>query len=137
MGKFTALVLEDNEFMRDLLVNILSAKNFEVAAFENPKEYLESRDDDLCLNNCPCFDVIIADNTMPEMTGLEFFQQLTDFNCNFPSQHKAIISGNWSTEGKVKAYNLGCRVFDKPFSINIIHEWLDEIIVRLPQQPPS
>ena len=38
-----------------------------------------------------------------------------------------MMSGAWGEEGLLKAKELGCKIFFKPFNFEDITEWLDEV----------
>ena len=63
-----ALVLDDNFIFRQFLIEILEEKQFKVAAYADPVQYLDclNKDGSLSFN----FDVILTDNQMPYMTCL-------------------------------------------------------------------
>ena len=70
---------------------------------------------------------------MPRMTGLEFVENQTKRGCQGCISNKAIISANWTKEEKAKAKNLGCKVFNKPFQIDELTQWLDEREKHIPK----
>lgn len=38
-----------------------------------------------------------------------------------------MMSGNWPKEDMTIAKKLGCKVFNKPFTISEMDEWLDDV----------
>ncbi len=60
------LIIEDETDIRELLTSILENFDFEVSSATNGKEAMEH----LQANPVPC--LILLDNLMPEMTGLDF-----------------------------------------------------------------
>jgi CheY-like chemotaxis protein len=71
-------------------------------------------------------DVLITDQRTPKMTGLDFIENQTRNGCKAIMKNKAVISGNWTKEECEQAKSLGCQIFNKPFRIEEISEWLDE-----------
>ncbi|MBN1957112.1 MAG: response regulator, partial [Desulfuromonadales bacterium] len=69
------------------------------------------------------FDMILTDNQMPGMTGLEFLDWIKQNNCPLPHHRKAIISGLWRDKELKTAQSLGCHIFHKPAPIETIHSW--------------
>ncbi len=124
----TALVIEDNESIRLLIKDILSLKGVSALEYENPLTCLQALKERHYSNQCPCVDFLFTDNMMPNMTGLEFIKQLNVIGCKLPMQKMAIASGQWTTSDRALASDLGCKVFNKPFSIDEIHNWLDQIV---------
>ena len=79
---------------------------------------------DRCPMETPCYNVLLTDNQMPGMTGLEFLEQQRRCGCKIPDHRKAIISGTWTKENLDKAAQLGCQVFHKPYQYDQISHWL-------------
>lgn len=121
--KVRAIVLDDDNAIKNLISEILKNRGYEVYASSNPflsPVYLDSK----C--TCPikhtCTTIIITDNNMPNMTGLEFIEHQKKMGCKV--QNTAVISGKWTNEEIERAKSLGCRVFNKPFKIEKIKKWL-------------
>jgi len=126
MASKVALLFEDNTLCRDLMTEILMEKDYEVTAFADPTSYVASN---IGNRGCPdnaCADALITDNQMPGMSGLELIQWMNDRGCKLPNHRKAVISGSWSNEEYKQAQRLGCKIFQKPTSIDEIHRWLDD-----------
>jgi len=62
---------------------------------------------------------------MPSVSGIEFIKNQKAKKCKTP--YIAMMSGNWSTGDVVSARKLGCKVFNKPFNMSEMDEWLDEV----------
>ena len=122
----SALVFDDNLICRTFFSDILDEQNFAVTSFADPTLFLTDHDYEYCPADHPCVDLIITDNQMPGMTGLEFLEQLKQKGCKVPDQRKAIISGNWSSEQVTRAEKIGCKVFHKPTPMDELHAWLEE-----------
>lgn len=122
----TALLFEDNDFYREVMTEILHEKDFQVMAYADPREFLSTKAECCSAGNRPCADVIITDNQMPGMSGLEFLEHVRARGCKLPTTCKAIISGNWAERDRAQAEASGCKVFHKPTSLDEILTWLDE-----------
>jgi len=122
----TALLFKDNDFYREVLTEVLHEKNFQVMAYADPTAFLSIKADCCTADNRPCADVMITDNQMPGMTGLELMAHVRARGCKLPNGSTAIISGNWSQQDHAQALKLGCKIFHKPTSLNVILDWLDE-----------
>ncbi len=119
-----AIVLDDDA-IKALVSNILKARGYDVYASSGPflsPLYLDSECP--CLVGYTCTTVIITDNNMPNMTGLEFVEHQKRLGCKV--QNTAAMSGRWSNEEMEHAKTLGCQVFNKPFKIDEVEKWLDE-----------
>lgn len=126
MNTKTALVLDDNDLYRTVLTYMLKKKKIAVSAFPDPESYLATRGKDHCAKNCPCFDIILTDNHMLSMSGLEFLEWGKHINCKLPAQRKAIISSLLTDEDRDRAEQLGCQVFDKNSQLDNIRNWVDQ-----------
>ncbi len=120
-----ALVFEDNLICRRLLTAILQEKQFEVTAFSSPTDYPPIENTDKCPLSHSVYDILITDNKMPDMTGLELLELQQQKGCKIPNHHKAIISGSWINKDLERARQLGCKVFYKPCPIDQITNWLE------------
>ena len=100
--------------MSNLIREILAEKQFKVKPYADPSLILPRCEGASCRMDSPCVDVILTDNQMPTLTGLEFLESLKEIGCKLPDHHKAIISGNWSRVQLDQADRLSCMVFHKP-----------------------
>jgi CheY-like chemotaxis protein len=73
-----------------------------------------------------CADFLLTDIKMPNMNGLEFIERQMESSCKAGFRNKAVMSAVWSEEDLLKAEQLGCKVFHKPFSLEEILDWLEE-----------
>jgi putative two-component system response regulator len=69
MKQETLLIVEDNDVLRDALVEVLALDGFNVLAASNGREGLEQMEETFP-------DLIISDVAMPEMDGYTFFQRV-------------------------------------------------------------
>lgn len=123
----TALLFEDNDFYREVLTEILYEQNFQVLGYTDPNAFLSTKADCCSAGNKPCADVMITDNQMPGMTGLEFLEHVRARGCRLPNACKAITSGNWDQQERDQAIASGCKVFHKPTSLEELSAWLDQV----------
>ncbi|OEU72883.1 MAG: hypothetical protein BA864_14295 [Desulfuromonadales bacterium C00003093] len=121
----TALVIDDDNICLTLLSELLDEERYKVATFSRPTCYMTLQETDRCPMETPCYNVLLTDNQMPGMTGLEFLEMQRCKGCKIPDHHKAIISGSWTRGDLDKAAQLGCQVFHKPYAFNQIITWLE------------
>ena len=120
------LVFDDDRGVRALLWDVLDDRGYEVHTFPHPGLCpLYTSEDCKCALDERCSDVIISDLSMPNVRGLEFVKSLLGKGCR--CEHIALMSGMWSPEETELAHSLGCKLFTKPFPINRLKQWLDEI----------
>ena len=121
----TALILDDDADYRQLLEEFLADYDYSVTAYESPLSFLG--DIAHCRSHKPCFDIIITDNQMPGMDGIDFLAMLKDISCKVPDGRKVLISGFLTEEIKRKAEELGSRAFKKLTAVTDLTEWLDAL----------
>ncbi len=69
-GRARILVVDDNDFFRQMLVSTLSAAGYEVSAVQGAEQALRLRDNHIL------FDAIVSDIEMPQIDGIAFVQEL-------------------------------------------------------------
>ncbi len=128
--RIRAVVIDDEDAIRDLICYILEKRGYEIYASSDPlvcPVYLD------CECPCPaehvCAHIIITDINMTNMTGLEFVKHQKNSGCKV--QNIAVMSGSWTYEEMEHANNLNCHVFKKPFNIDEIKKWLNECEKRI------
>jgi two-component SAPR family response regulator len=131
--KIRAFVFEDDENILFLISSILTERGYEVLSFPEPlfcPVYLNS--DCRCPMEYMCGDIFITDINMPNVTGLEFIENLILNGCKIISQNKAlIISDAWTSAELKHAKILDCHIIYKPFKNDEIIEWLDKCEKRI------
>jgi len=129
--KFRVILLDDNEGIRNTLSEILASRGYEVFAFSNPAICpLQIVPECRCNANQTCTDIIVSDIDMPNMTGLSFIENQKKKGCK--CQHIVLMSGNWEEQDLLRAHELGCKTYSKPFTFQEFYEWLDEGLRDVP-----
>jgi CheY-like chemotaxis protein len=126
MTNKSALVFDDNLACQALLSEVLEEQDFNVTSYADPIDFITEHPETHCPRKSPCVNLILTDNQMPGMTGIELLEQLKKKGCKIADNRKAIISGNWSTDQLSRAKDIGCKIFFKPTPIEEIHAWLNE-----------
>ena len=62
---------------------------------------------------------------MPIKNGIEFLDEQIKKGCR--CKHIALMSGDFTEESIVKAKSLGVKLFIKPFKVEEIFNWLNQI----------
>ncbi|ACI21489.1 MULTISPECIES: response regulator [Thermodesulfovibrio] len=118
-----ALVIEDNELVRETLKALLEFLNFEVITAENGEIALEKFVSQLNSNNF--FDVILVDLVMPGMSGKEVIQELKKYD---PNVNALISSGYFNDSSIVEYEKLGFKgVLNKPYTLEELKEVLKKL----------
>lgn len=119
------MVLDDNETNLFVIEEMLSHKGIQVDSFRSPKEALD------IIGSGVFYDVVIADYNMPEMSGLDFIEELLKtvdskhFKKPFLSLHTSSNEEGIYERGK----KLGVQsVLLKPIQTNILYESLDKLV---------
>ena len=121
------LIVDDEECIRSSLDIHLTHLGYRVETAEHPLECICVKSG-ACQEEAPFADVIITDQCMPHMTGLDFIAKRVERGCKGSAQHLAIMSANLTDDNLLQAAELGCRVFFKPFSLVEVEMWLEGLV---------
>jgi CheY-like chemotaxis protein len=80
----------------------------------------------ICPQGHACGDMLITDNRMPGMTGLEFVEHQSRRGCKGIVGNKLVVSGSWTPAEIATAEQLGCKVLHKPYNISQLVSWVEE-----------
>jgi len=130
--KRKALVIDDDVYCLDISVEYLTGKDFAVTSALRATCPRLANGLETCPMTEPCYDFILSDNNMPDMTGLEFFLEQQNRGCKIPSAHKALISGDISAADMAMAKKMGYTVFQKPCLLETLDQWIDSICPTKP-----
>ncbi len=120
-GTKRILLVDDDRKVRDAMRSCLEAQGYSCAEADHGAlalEWLETQHADL----------VITDNSMPVLGGLEFLGRLKWKNESCPP-HVMVLSGNLAKEDKEMVLKAGaCAVFDKPGKFSEILPAIDRIL---------
>jgi CheY-like chemotaxis protein len=137
MRKPRAIICDDDHQILDLFRSILEKMGFEVLTAGTPVTcafYSDHADD--CPQHSRCTDVLITDNSMPGMTGIELLEIQHQRGCKLTSKNKALMTGCVDAELREKAAALGCPIFPKPLDLSNLIAWLQECEKRFNLSEP-
>ncbi len=123
-GNSRILVMDDDEMVRELLVEMLSGIGYDVATAENGTEAIKKYSESLSNNK---FDCVIMDLTIPgDMGGKETIERLKQID----PEIKAIVSSGYSNDPIMSGYKQYgfAAVISKPFHIEDVSAILSSII---------
>jgi len=128
-------LMEDDPHYRRALKSYLELLGHEVIDSEDPSGcpiYNELAEE--CQHDFPCGDMLLIDNNMPKMTGLEFLKRQSERGCKGMMKNKALMSAGLSDEERDQAREMGCQVFTKPFRLYRLREWIEDAILEYPEK---
>jgi len=117
------LVIDDEECIRDSIRMYFADKGYDVVTHAHPSK-CDGAGNRLCHGQDKCADVLIIDQWMPEMTGIEYLARRHDWGCRSMGQRKALMSANLPDDLRAQAIELGCTVFEKPVRLNELEKWI-------------
>jgi len=128
--KKKALVIDDDPCCLAVCVECLRDKGLHVSPLLCPTCKMMELNLETCPMNAPCYDIVLSDNNMPKMTGLDFFSFLAQRGCKVPPHCKALISGDISPKDQKRAESMGYKVFQKPTPLHLIDSWIDTALME-------
>ena len=137
--KLRILVFDDDADVRNLLTTALNCRGYEVTALSDPGEFpFLKKETCPCPPESPCADILIADNIMPNIEGIDFFKKLKNRGCQpIVKGNMAIMSGYLTIHYMNELNNLGIHYFRKPFNLSDIYAWIDQCKERIEASPGS
>ncbi len=124
--KLKAVVVDDLDFCRELLTEVLQMRGYEVASYAQAEAVpFCSGEGGRCRTDAACADLLLTDNRMPGLTGLQMLEKQQARGCKLCQRHPALLSSCLTHEELSKANSLGCQVFEKPFDLGRLSAWLD------------
>jgi DNA-binding NtrC family response regulator len=116
-GPFHILIVDDELAQRELVAGFLKKQGFEVASAESGEKALQ-------LFRQSCFDLVLTDQRMPNMSGLELLQGIHAIN---PETAVILMTAYGSIEAAVSSIKGGAIDYlTKPMN-------LDELLFRIRQ----
>ena len=114
------LFVEDDAEMIATYQENFTPPEYETRSAENGSEALK------ILKDSEPFDVMVADNYMPEMNGMDLLKEVQE---KFPGLKVIMVTafGNWTDY--VEAFNLGvAKFFDKPLQPGQLKRTIKELL---------
>ena len=106
------LLVDDHQMAREALKLFLETQGYLVEEAENGADGLA------VIDQGHTFDLVISDNQMPVMTGMEFIQRLAQ-RSYLSTHHLILYSGNLTPELEQQARSLGASaVLSKPYNFS-------------------
>jgi CheY-like chemotaxis protein len=121
LGTETILVAEDEDIMRELLVEMLDSGGYQVISVENGQEALK-----VYRERFDQIDLVILDMAMPELNGKEAFKRFKEIN----PEVKVLLSSSYNQDGNTQEIlRDGVLGFlQKPYGVNDILDKIRTVI---------
>ena len=114
------LIVEDNEFNRDMLSRRLKKKGYEVCAVADGREFI-----DVLKTISP--NIVLLDIIMPVMDGLTALKKVRTDKAN-PTFPVIGLSAHAREDEKQKAFEAGCIAYQtKPVDLDILIAKIEEL----------
>ena len=137
MRKLRVNIFDDDVHILKMLEFIMSQRDYEILTFDRGFVCpINGAKSDKCDTLKPCADIIITDNQMPEMTGLEMLLHQAQNGCKVDTRNKIVMSGDLDNKWQKMLEGLGCTFFSKPFNISELLAWLDDCEKRIDLSKP-
>jgi DNA-binding NtrC family response regulator len=119
LRKLKALLVDDNEFIRDALKTVFTAKGCLIRVTESAEEGLAAIEEEQ-------FEIIISDFRLPDMNGLDFIKQAA---VSQPAAIQFLITAYRDDHIQAEAVSIGVMGFiEKPFSFKKLIGQLEQAL---------
>ena len=130
---YRVLIFDDDETIRRILWGFFDDRRYEVFTFPHPKS-CDLVDIKTC--SCPvtyaCADIILTDLNMPFIKGMDFLENQKKKGCKV--RNMALMSGDLDKEISDRAKRLGIKLFEKPFGLKELEEWVEMAEKQIPEE---
>lgn len=130
-------IFDDDPTNLKLLAEIMTERGYEVLTFDRAVTCpVYSDRAEVCPSLKPCADIVLTDNQMPLMTGIEMLLQQERRGCKVDVRNKAVLTASLDNAEQSVLKGLGCAYFKKPFRMAEISAWLDGCETRIDLSRP-
>lgn len=136
MRKRRVILYDDDPAILEMLTLFFQELGYEVIAYSEPVDCAVYNENERCIVERPCADIVITDFEMPRMTGLELLERQVRRGCHLDSRNKAVFSGNLDPARTEAIRKLGCAVFHKPCRMSTLAAWALECEQRMDLTQP-
>src|SRR5436305_2087670 len=113
------VIIDDNVRSLEFIATALAGDGVQIFTAANPEEGL-----DLVYTHRP--QIVLTDLVMPNMTGLEVLERITEFD---PAIDVVLMTAHYTTETAVEAIRKGAADYlNKPISLAVLRERVGRVI---------
>ncbi len=124
--KLRIMIIEDEPCIRDSLTWFLEDLGHEIIAAEIPAD-CHVYQGHTCKRKTSCTDVLLIDQHLPGMKGLDFIEALVERGCKGITSNMLLMSGDSTSIDQERAKQLGCTVVQKPMDFEFLNNWLENL----------
>lgn len=122
-----AVIVDDEVSVFEMLSEYFADRGYRVVGAETFLARLGLQHGAGCPSERRCADVLLLDNRLGNLRGLDVIESLAAAVCRVPVAAIGIMSGEFLPDEEERARRLGCRIFRKPFDLSELDRWLDEV----------
>ncbi len=127
MRKRRAIVFDDDQVLLSLFTEFFSLIGYEVFAYAAPLLCpVAGENASACTRAYPCADVLIVDNQLLGMNGLDLLCAQSRHGCKLTNRNKALMAGFIDEEAQKIVDQMGYAFFKKPLDLKVLSDWVRE-----------
>ncbi len=127
MAKPRILIIDDEPARLNLLSEFFKDEGYPVLTASDPTVCKAIAQNDCCNMVEPCADIVISDQNMPNMKGIDFVEERINRGCKGAARQTAISSGDFSPDLENQIAKIGCMFFQKPTSLQNFLDWVEQM----------
>jgi len=128
-------VIDEEECIRDPIRWHLEDLGHEVITARDPTGCPVYAGHD-CARDAPCGHGLFIGARLPRLGALDFIEMMEQRGCKGLARHKIIMTGNIDLLDRARAARLGCRVVQKPLTLDRIDAIVAEIAAQCDANDP-
>ena len=118
------VIIEEDEAIRETLGVYSELLGYEPILFADPESCERFHENHKLTDENQNADLLVVEQKMKNMTGLEFIQKQLDKGRVFIEQHKVVLSDSMLRNELMQAKKLGCHALEKPVSYEFFEIWI-------------
>ncbi len=129
-SRLRILIIDDEECIRDSLSLHLAGQGHEVLTYPVPGR-CPAFNDHRCDLQGACADIVLVDQNMPGMSGLDYLRHLTRHGCRILPRNRILMTGDAAPELEKEVRKMGCQIVQKPLRLDQLDELVDQARIFL------